>query len=339
MKIGVGFAAHQPAPLVIEAARTAERLGFHTFWLTDSHLIGREALTMLGALAVSTSRVVLGPGVSHLAGRHPSVLASSMATLDELAPGRVRLGIGVGDSGANNLGVPRASLADLESAVVGIRALLDGGETPGPNASSLKLSFAPTRNRVPIYVAGAGERLHRLSGRVADGALMSVSPSDLSVAIENVRRGERDAGRTVGETRILLWTTVSIDDDPSVARAAVRGAVARRATNALARPAREGRLDAEDQAAYERLLRAYDTHRHGTTAAPDLADLVPEAWIDRYAIAGMPETVRQRISAAFDAGADEFGMILVGARPGDRGSPELLEKFAQTVMAGVGRSS
>ncbi len=83
IKIGVGFAASQPAPQVIDAARLAERLGFDVFWVTDSHLIGREALTMLGALAVSTSTIELGPGVSHLAGRHPSVLASSMATLHE----------------------------------------------------------------------------------------------------------------------------------------------------------------------------------------------------------------------------------------------------------------
>src|SRR3989442_1144403 len=112
MKLGVGFGAHVPAPQIIEAAQEAERLGFDTFWVTDSHLIGREVLAMLGALAVSTKTIKLGPGVSHLAGRHPSVLASALATLDELAPGRIRLGIGVGDSGANNLGVPRASLAE-----------------------------------------------------------------------------------------------------------------------------------------------------------------------------------------------------------------------------------
>src|SRR3954469_15280227 len=160
LNIGVGYAAHVPAPTVIEAAQTAERLGFSTFWITDSHLTGREVFTLLGAIAVSTQRITLATGVSHLAGRHPSIHASALATLDELAPGRIRLGIGVGDSGANNLGVPRASLSELEQAVTGIRALLNGDATPGPGETSLELSFAPTKNPVPIYVAGAGERLH-----------------------------------------------------------------------------------------------------------------------------------------------------------------------------------
>src|SRR6266542_6773229 len=333
MKIGVGFAAHPTAPMVIEAARTAERLGFDCFWVTDSHLIGREVLAMLGALAVSTERIALGPGVSHLAGRHPSVLASAMATLDELAPGRVRLGIGVGDSGSNNLGVPRASMAELESAVVAIRHLLRGDETPGPGGKPLSLSFAPTSNQVPIYVASAGERMQHLAGRIADGALISAGPDDLPGAVENVRAGERSANRSPGATRILLWTTVSVDDDPRVARAAVRGAVARRAMNALARSARDGTLGSADREAYERLQAAYDTHRHGTTNAHDLADLVPETWIDRYAIAGSPETIRHGIERAFTNGADEFAMILVGAQPGDRGSPELLHHFSDRVLS------
>ena len=332
MNIGVGYAAHVPAPTVIEAARTAERLGFCTFWVTDSHLIGREVFTLLGALAISTERIALGTGVSHLAGRHPSIHASALATLDELAPGRIRLGIGVGDSGSNNLGVPRASLAELEQAVTGIRALLNGEETPGPGETPLKLSFAPTRNPVPIYVAGAGERLHRLSGRVADGALLSTSPGELTRAIESVRAGEREAGRLAGQTRILLWTTVSVDDDAAKARAAVRGAVARRAVNALSRGAKQGALDPEDQRAFERLQRAYASHPHGTTGAHELAELVPEPWIDRFAIAGTPETVRERLERAFADGADEVAMILLGSNPQDRGSPDLLERFAERVM-------
>src|SRR5436190_16437403 len=126
---GVGFSASMAAPRVIEAAQLAERLGYASFWITDSHLAAREALVMLGALAVSTQTITLGTGVSHLAGRHPSVLASGFATLTELAPGRIRLGIGVGDSGPMNLGIARTSVSDLERAIVAIKALSHGQQT------------------------------------------------------------------------------------------------------------------------------------------------------------------------------------------------------------------
>jgi 5,10-methylenetetrahydromethanopterin reductase len=322
VKIGVGFAASQPAPRVIEAAQVAERLGFDVFWVTDSHLIGREALTMLGALAVSTQTIHLGPGVSHLAGRHPSITASSMATLAELAPGRIRLGIGVGDSGSNNMGVRRATMAELEAAVTNIRALLEGSQTT--DAKPLQLSFAPPPQPVPIFIAAAGERMQHLAGRLADGALLSVSPQELAQAISTVKAGGSRA------TRMLLWTTVAVDDDGQAARNAVRGAVARRAMNTLSRRAD---LTEADQQALATLQAAYDTHRHGTTEARELAELVPEDWIDRFAIAGTPETVRQRIEQAARDGADEVSMILLGSRPGERGHPELLSRFAESVLS------
>ncbi len=331
MKVGVGFAASQAAPLVIEAAQTAERLGFDVFWVTDSHLIGREAFTLLGALAVSTSRIELGPGVSHLAGRHPSVIASATATLNELAPGRIRLGIGVGDSGSHNMGARRATVSELEHGVVSIQGLLRGEETV-VDTKPLRLTYAHTASPVRVYIAAAGERMQRLAGRIADGGLLSVSPQELPQAIANVRSAERLAGRPAGATRILLWTTVAVHEDAHVARAAVRGAVARRAMNTLGR---RPDLSPADRAALDRLQAVYDTQRHGTTAASDLADLVPEDWIDRFAVAGTPDVVRQRISQAARDGADEFSMILLGSDRGERGSPELLTDFAETVLEPV----
>jgi 5,10-methylenetetrahydromethanopterin reductase len=328
---GVGFAPNVGAPKVIEAAQLAERLGYDVFWVTDSHLASREAMAMLGALAVSTDRIHLGTGVSHLAGRHPSVIASAMATLDELAPGRIRLGIGVGDSGPTNLGVPRSTLRELEAAVIGIRALLEGRAIDGP-ASSKQLSLGyvkPRDNPVPIYISGSAERTHRLTGRVADGALISGMPNELRASIESVRAGEREAGRPAGSTRIMLWTTVAVDDDREAARAAVRGSVARRALNYFARLSRQGQLDPDDQRALERLQREHD---HAHLWEPEFADLVPERWIDRFAIAGTPAEVRTRLEQAVQDGAQEISLILIAPRTTVRGSADQLTHFSETVL-------
>ena len=329
IRFGIGFAPNVPAPQVIETARLAERLGFDVFWITDSHLAAREAMTMLGALAVSTSRLQLGTGVSHLAGRHFSVLASAMHTLDELAPGRIRLGIGVGDSGPLNLGVPRTSLRELEAAVVSIRDLLEGREVDGPSRKLALASVKPRANPVPIYISGSAERTHRMTGRVADGALISGMPDQLSSSIASVRAGEREAGRPEGSTRIVLWTTVAVDADREAARTAVRGSVARRALNSYGRLARVGQLDPEDQQALERLQHAHD-QSYGLESGD--ADLVPERWIDRFAIAGTPEEVRARLEQAVQTGAEEISMILMGPRTGDRGGADQLTRFAETVM-------
>jgi 5,10-methylenetetrahydromethanopterin reductase len=329
IRFGIGFAPNVPAPQVIETARLAERLGFDVFWITDSHLAGREAMTMLGALAVSTNRIQLGTGVSHLAGRHPSVIASAMATLDELAPGRIRLGIGVGDSGPMNLGVPRSTLRELEAAVVSIRDLLEGREVDGPSRKLSLSTVKPRSNPVPIYISGSAERTHRMTGRVADGALISGMPDQLATSIASVRAGEREAGRPEGSTRILLWTTVAVDDDREAARTAVRGSVARRVLNSFGRLARQGQLDPEDLQAFERLQREHD-QRYSLEAGD--ADLVPERWIDRFAIAGTPQEVRARLDKAVQNGAEEISTILMSPRSGDRGGADQLTRFAETVM-------
>jgi 5,10-methylenetetrahydromethanopterin reductase len=329
LRFGVGFSPTVPAPQVVETARLAERLGFDVFWLTDSHLAAREAMTLLGALAMSTNRIHLGPGVSHLAGRHPSVIASAMATLHELAPGRIRLGIGVGDSGPLNLGVPRTSLRELETAVVAIRDLLEGRSVDGPSRT-LRLGGVVSRtNPVPIFIAGSAERTQRMTGRIADGALISGMPDQLGASIANVRAGEREAGRPAGSTRILLWTTVAVHDDRQAARGAVRGSVARRALNAFGQLARRGQLEPEDLQAFERLQREHDRDALGEGGS---ADLVPERWIDRFAIAGTPDEVRARLEHAVQTGADELSMIPMGPGSGERGGADQLTRFAETVM-------
>jgi alkanesulfonate monooxygenase SsuD/methylene tetrahydromethanopterin reductase-like flavin-dependent oxidoreductase (luciferase family) len=334
--LGIGFAPSVPAPRVIEAAQLAEHLGFDVFWITDSHLAAREAMAMLGALAVSTKRIHLGTGVSHLAGRHFSVIASSMVTLDELAPGRIRLGIGVGDSGPLNLGIPRTRLRELESAVVGIRDLMQGREADGPSSErKLKLGYLRGGSvaNVPIYISGSAERTHRLTGRVADGALVSGMPRELPTAIQSVRAGEREAGRPPGATRILLWTTVAVDDDREAARAAVRGSVARRALNALGLLARAGQLGADDAEALARLQAA---HARGHLTEVDYHDLVPERWIDRFAIAGTRSEVLAGLQRGIQDGAEEISMILMAPPTPSavaRGSADQLTRFAETVMA------
>lgn len=328
VKFGVGFAPNVGAPKVIDTARLAEDLGFDVFWLTDSHLAGREALAMLGALAVSTQRIHLGPGVSHLAGRHPTVIASAMATLDELAPGRIRLGIGVGDSGPLNLGVPRTSLRDLEQAIGDIRGLIQGHDVPGPSRP-VKLAYGSPDRNVPIYVAGSGEKTHRMTGRVADGALISGQPDELPASIANVRAGEREADRPAGATRILLWTTVAVDDDRAAARAAVRGSVARRALNSYGRLAKQNLLSAEDAEALARLQAAHDG---GHVWEAGYADLVPERWVDTFSIAGTPQEVQDKLARAIQNGAEEISMILMGPRSGERGSADQLTRFAESVL-------
>jgi alkanesulfonate monooxygenase SsuD/methylene tetrahydromethanopterin reductase-like flavin-dependent oxidoreductase (luciferase family) len=176
-------------------------------------------------------------------------------------------------------------------------------------------------------MAASGQRALRLAGRVADAALVSGMPDELRTSIELVRAGEREAGRPVGSTRILFWTTACVAEDRLAARAAVRGSVARRAMNSYART--QDQLAEDDRAA---LARLHEAHHKGYIWDTGYTDLVPERWIDRFAVAGTPDEVRMRLERALSDGADEISTILIGAGSGARGSVDQLRLFADTVV-------
>ena len=95
MDYGVGLFPTEPLQRMIQLAKVSEELGFTHIWVGDSHLIWREAYVNLAAVALNTTKVKIGTGVTNPVTRHPSVVASAYATLEEYAPGRMIVGIGL----------------------------------------------------------------------------------------------------------------------------------------------------------------------------------------------------------------------------------------------------
>ena len=128
MNYGVGLFPTEPLPKMIRLAKLSERLGFSHIWVGDSHLIWREAYVNMAATALNTRKVKIGTGVTNPLTRHPSVLASAYATLEELSPRRFIVGIGLGDSSVETMGLKPARLAYFEKTIAQMRALLAGEE-------------------------------------------------------------------------------------------------------------------------------------------------------------------------------------------------------------------
>ena len=103
-EFGVGLFPTEPLQKMIHLAKVSEEVGFSHIWVGDSHLIWREAYINMAAMALNTTRVKLGTGVTNPLTRHPSVVASGYATLEEYAPGRMIVGIGLGDTLGNLAG-------------------------------------------------------------------------------------------------------------------------------------------------------------------------------------------------------------------------------------------
>ncbi len=192
--------------------KRAETLGWDAALQPDSQLRRRDTYVLLAAAARATERITLGTLLANPVNRHPTVTASSIATIDELAPGRTLLGWGVGDTAVRLAGLRPARVKELEAGTRLMRALLDGDAVDVGAARPARL---PHHRPVPIWIAAGGPRTLRMAGTVADGVFIRVGthPANLETAVEAIRAGAADAGRDPSSVRLgVIFHPVLVDD-------------------------------------------------------------------------------------------------------------------------------
>jgi 5,10-methylenetetrahydromethanopterin reductase len=192
--------------------RRAETLGWDAALQPDSQLRRRDTYVLLAAAARATERIVLGPLLANPVNRHPTVTASSIATVDELAPGRTLLGWGVGDTAVRLAGLRPARIKELEASTLLMRALLDG---EGVEVGAPRPAQLPHHRPVPIWIAAGGPRTLRMAGGCADGVFMRVGthPANIATAVEAIHTGAAEAGREPSAVRLgVIFHTVLLDD-------------------------------------------------------------------------------------------------------------------------------
>jgi 5,10-methylenetetrahydromethanopterin reductase len=298
-----------PADLgeAVRAAVRAEELGFGRVGVWDSPALYREPWVTLTAIAGATGRIALGTWVTNPLTRHPVVTASALASLDELAPGRVVLGIGTGDSGVYGLGGTASPLAHLAEYVTAVRALLADGAADW-QGKRLTLPWAAGR-RIPILVAAHGAKALRVAAEVGDGAVLGLG-IDLAT-VRRCRQAVADAGRDLDAFPIWWTAPWYVHDDGDTARAEALWHVASLAHHITRRGVRGKFLPDELVPGILELGARYDLDTHGT---PDQAQKhayatlarslgVADYLLDRFTIAGTPAEAAARVDTLAEAGA------------------------------------
>jgi len=196
-------------PDAIGYVQYAEQRGFEAVWQADSRLV-RDAVVPMAAFATCTETIRIGSGVVDCWTRNPARLASTFSTLDDLAPGRIILGIGAWwEPLATKVGVHRhRSLKAMRETVEACRALL-ADETVTYNGEfvhldGVELDYVYQERRpkhVPIYIGATGDRMLELTGEIADGVVLNylVSPEYNRRAMDRLADGAALAGRSVDD--------------------------------------------------------------------------------------------------------------------------------------------
>jgi probable F420-dependent oxidoreductase len=169
---------------LIALAKWAEATGFSTLLLRDhvvEHPFGHQLgpLVAMAVAATSTSTLRIGTLVISNDFRPPVQLAKEIATLDEISGGRIELGLGAGFLSAENeaLGIPfdppGVRVSRLQESVRLLKTLFAGGPVTFHGEHYAVEQFdnypvPPQGARLPILIAGAGDRMLRLAAREAD---------------------------------------------------------------------------------------------------------------------------------------------------------------------------
>ncbi len=198
-----------PIPEAIEYVRYAGERGFEAVWQADSRLV-RDAVVPMAAFAANTETITIGSGVVDCWTRNPARLASTFSTLDDLAPGRIILGIGAWwEPLASKVGIDRRRpLLAIRETVEACRALLADetvtyhGEFVHLDGVELDYVYQERRPKdVPIYIGATGDRMLELTGEIADGVVLNylVSPEYNRRAMDRLADGAARAGRSLDD--------------------------------------------------------------------------------------------------------------------------------------------
>ena len=300
-RVGLGLAASGEVRLAVTAAERARAAGLESVWFHESYF-ERDAITYATAVAAAVPDVAIGIGAVNVNTRHEVVLAMTVSALDDLAPGRIRLGLGTAlPLRLQQMGIPYepdAAIAAIERAMGDLRKLWSGERlpTPGP-LPDLEPMFPPV-HRTPLWVAGYRNAFHELAGRAADGYLARPAESVRGVAIakERITGAALQAGRDPGGVEIGGYLLCLVDDSRAAALDRAKRepfAIYMLAVQSDISMRRVG-LDPEIRTAVMAQWRAGDYHA--------AAALIPDEFVDAFLLCGTAPEIAARVEAYVDAG-------------------------------------
>jgi 5,10-methylenetetrahydromethanopterin reductase len=332
LSFGISFAPNHPKD-VAEWCRVSEDCGFERVGLVDSQSIYRELYVSCTTGLQASKSITIGPRVTNALTRHPTVTASAMATMAELAPGRVFAGIGTGDSALINIGMRPIKLKALGEFVSCLRALMRG-ERVLYQGSELQLSWS--KAEIPIYVSAHGPKTLEFSGQHADGIVYGdgVGKEIVKDALSSVASGAAKAGRSVEDVDIWWGLCGNVGNSTAEAMTQIKMLLAAKANHLARFPDQNKHVPPEFREVLERIHKGYSYLEHqkpgeNTTNARLVSESGLESYLaGRYAIVGTPEDCLLRLREL-----EEMGVRKIWLNVHFNDKIGFMKKWSREVMA------
>ena len=191
-----------PIEEVIDLVQVAENSGYSKCRLYDEGLATHDVYVVSAAVALATSSMLVGPGITNPFTRHPGQTAAAHASLAELSGGRAVAGFGAGGSlTLDALGLSRSRPVVSLRELIKVCKRLWAGEQVDFEGETVQLhhaSLARPYRDIPIWLAGRGPRVLSLGGELAHGVILDfLHETTLSASVDIVRDGAAVSGNSV----------------------------------------------------------------------------------------------------------------------------------------------
>ena len=322
-------------------AQRAEELGFTHAWFYDTQMLSADCFVAMGAAAVNTRRIRLGTGVLVPSNRIAPVTANALATLNQLAPGRIDFGIGTGFTARRAMGFGAIKVKDMETYIAQVYGLLHRetvdfemeGQTRKIRFLNPELPLFNTKDPIALHLSAFGPRTRALTAKLKAGWIDFVGKVENGIKeVEAMREAWSKAGHAMADLQATAFALGCVlqdgepaDSERAMAQAGPRAAVMlhRAADEALAGLAPGVAMLSKttpELQAYIDLARGFEpkdapylqNHRgHLMFVKPEEKRFVSADLIRATSFTASEAEIKQRIEALRGAGYTQFTIQLV----------------------------
>jgi 5,10-methylenetetrahydromethanopterin reductase len=349
MRFSYATLPDHPVGEIVETIVEADRLGFHGAYFADE-TYHKDGWLIASVAATRTEGIRLAPCVTHVVLKEPTILAHTVATLDELSNGRAECVYSLGNIAMlEQYHVEWRSggqIRRLREAHQVLRTMLDEGKIEFEGEfyryTGLFTSARPVQTRVPLKIgAMRGPRSFELAGEISDGMhqALAYSREAMQYAADHVRLGAERAGRDPALLDIGAWMVTSIAEDRDAARAAARVCVA---FYIPAMPREQIERHGIDPESVQPIVEAFnvgDVERAVELTTPELTERLslsgsPDDWIRRIEADVVPAGFNHVICAPIDPYLVEaWSGLRVDGVPDQRGQLRLIHERVMPAFA------
>jgi 5,10-methylenetetrahydromethanopterin reductase len=209
-EVSIGITTHMGVNATSWIAQKSDSLGARSIWIGEDIGLGQETFVLAASTMLQSKNVRVGTGIIPVTVHNISTLARAGVTLNEIGVGRFAYGLGIGgiqDLEKYEIRIKKP-VTELRKSVKILRRLWAGEPVDASSENIALQGFSLGQGdslKIPIFLGVRGPKMLNLTGKIADGVILSGPFDYLRYAIKMVDDAAEEAGREKRDVEKVIW--------------------------------------------------------------------------------------------------------------------------------------